>query len=1736
MLNTNVNPYFDDYDALKNYIRILFKPGRAVQARELTQIQTALQHQITKFGDHVFKDGSMVIPGALSLNTEYDYVKLDAGNEVNYVDFDGTIITGSTSGVEAKVIETVPVEGSDPVTLYVKYTKSGTNNTTSKFTATETLTNNVNGTTATVNEVGQGSSVNIQQGVYFVSGAFVLVSDQRIILDKYTNAPTYSIGLQVDEQIATSIEDNSLLDNATGSPNFAAPGADRYEIKLTLIKQDYDLYQEVDTQDPNNTTISNFIQLMKVKDGEVRAKIDQPIYNELEKTLARRTFDESGNYTVRPFIMNMKEMNVVDNTYTNGALTSDDYLAAGLEPSKAYVQGYEVETHEIKYIPVRKARDETADVDYYQNAVTNATLGNYIIVNGVLGIPDTSNFSLIDMKDIGDATIGSCRVRSFEYNGNSDQYRLYLFDVQFNVGKSVSDLDSFAATDNSFTATLISGAEFLETSENSLVYKLPFDTIKDLKDEADNSDTTYVVKDTYAITLDGSGNGQISANGTDVFDEVNSTDWIAFIDSDGDTIFDTVVPLTSGTGTNQADIQVGNVTANVYLGATYAGDNARIIARTLRTAQPGTKTKQSASLQINTPITDVGAIEELAHADGLRVTGVWMSPNFSVDATTADVEVTENYIFDNGQKENYYDNCRIKHKVGTPTPTGRLLVQYEYFSHVGGDYFSVDSYPGDVAYEDIPVFNSKNGSIPLRDALDFRPRVADGGSDFTGTGSAKFDLPKPDVLIQFDAHYYLGRIDKLYVDSKGKFGIVEGVSSLSPKSPASPKDSMVLYTITINPYTFDTNDIQLKMIDNRRYTMRDIGKLENRIKNLEYYTTLSFLEKAAANREILDDTGSPRFKNGFLVDPFKGHNVANVLSQDHKCSIDKTKGELRPQAYSNNVKMMYDAVASGAGVTRTGPLVTLPYTTTPYVEQLFASESINVNPYNVFNWSGNIKLSPETDQWKDTETAPDVIVNENGLYDTLVANLEDEGALGTVWNEWETNWSGSEVETERSSSFKFLLFGKTTTTTTTTTTNKNQTRTGIETTVSPDTITTNIGNRVAEVNYIPFIRSRTVKFKATRLKPNTKVTPYFDGIDVTDWCATEAWVEDDFVTNTSAGDVSFNRSLTAPFASTDLVTDANGTIEGKFYIPNNSNVKFKTGKRVFKLVDTIDKSIQSTIAETEYFAEGLLETVENVSISTRVPVVERSEISEDRTTTSVSTSTSTKKKWIDPIAQTFLVDNPEGMFLTDMNLYFKTKDDNVPVTLQIRTTLNGYPTTTIVPFGAKTLNPTDVNVSADGSVATNFLFDAPIYLQGGVEYSFAVISNSNDYNMYIAKVGENDLISNKRITKQPYNGVLFKSQNGSTWTPDQTLDVKFVMNRASFTTNTVGNAVLFNDSIQDRYLRNNPIVTTNGSSVIKVVHPNHGMHVNSTVAIAGAAPTANQTDLNGVATGLVNTQHTIISVEHDSYKVDLGAGNEATVDGVTGNNAVTASQNYQYNLMFPTIQELIFPNTDMVWSCKTYSGKSIAGGESPKLISSTYTNMISNQNLIFSTPRSVYSVEEGIGDTLEWKNAMITTNEFVSPVIDLERVSGTLVLNRINNPSATVLQGFDEVDNFKDETDAVGGSALAKYVTKQVELANNSVALRVYLNVNRPTNSYVDLYYKTKLDGDDTPFEDLGWTLANPDKSIPFNNNTEQFPEIEYTMDNLSAFTSYAIKIVMRSSNTSNVPIVKDFRAIALGT
>ena len=488
--NLNVSPYFDDFVDSKNYHKVLFKPGFPVQARELTTLQSILQNQVEKFGQHFFKEGSMVIPGGTSYDSEYYSVKIDPNflnipvNNYTKILADNKVkIKGEISGVEAIVINRLTssesIDGFD--TLYVKYTKSGPDGSTSTFVDGENLitlsTFNYLNTSISAdsqfarcivsNATSIGSAFSVSEGVYFIRGFFVKNVASTVILDQYSNTPSYRVGfLLKEETIGPSSVNSDLYDNAKGFSNESAPGADRFKLSTILHRK---LLTDVNDND--------FVELLRVEGGIVKNIVTRTEYNIFAQELARRTYDESGDYYVKPFSVNAREsLNdrignrgiYFDTQQTqNGNTPAEDIFSLQISSGKAYIRGYEVEKISTSSIDVLKPRT----TKLVENQSVPIRIGNSMQVTNIKGTPDigfsaASSVNLknrrtgVDQDSQGDV-IG--QVRIFDYDqkvvgasGSFSTYDLKIYDLQLYT--SLTTTNNFSAVIHSHVKGKFSGA------------------------------------------------------------------------------------------------------------------------------------------------------------------------------------------------------------------------------------------------------------------------------------------------------------------------------------------------------------------------------------------------------------------------------------------------------------------------------------------------------------------------------------------------------------------------------------------------------------------------------------------------------------------------------------------------------------------------------------------------------------------------------------------------------------------------------------------------------------------------------------------------------------------------------------------------------------------------------------------------------------------------------------------------------------------------------------------------------------------------------------------------------------------------------------------------------------------------------------------------------------------------------------------------------------------------------
>jgi hypothetical protein len=916
--------------------------------------------------------------------------------------------------------------------------------------------------------------------------------------------------------------------------------------------------------------------------------------------------------------------------------------------------------------------------------------------------------------------------------------------------------------------------------------------------------------------------------------------------------------------------------------------------------------------------------------------------NIQAVITTLDspsFDISFNYTFLSGQKGTFYDYGAITRKSNAEEPSKKIVIYFSngfYDSSDDGDITTINSYNTfNYGYE-LQVVNSSNVS----DIIDIRPRVSSYtitenarspfeflGRTFNSSGNSAANILASDETILTNFSFYLGRIDRIYLTKDGKFQVKYGSPAENPEKPVSVDDALEIATVQLPPYLYLTSQSSIQSLEHKRYRMIDIKQLESRIKNLEYYTSLSLLETNTANLFIPDSAGLNRFKSGFFVD-----NFTSILAQENsievKNSIDSKNKELRPKHYTNSVDLIFGPVENvdptedlafstveGINIRKTGDIITLDYAEVEWLSQVFATRSESVTPFLISFWQGTLELTPASDTWVDTVRLEAKIINTQGNYAETLAlaartlNVDPQtGFAPTVWNSWVKNWTGQEivegtrVRTTNSgdAARPFFInanvprptFGTVTSEVVEETFREVkdtgvENRTGVRTAVTEVFDNTSVGDRTVSRDIVPFMRSRNIQFVSKKVKPLTQLYAFFDGVDVTKYCVSKL-LEINMISGvfevgetvigtseiTGLGPVSINEStkitfrvaqsnhkegpynspnttfsqnpytgqtLQPSYSSTSnilnvdtfslsnesqglfsgyvesgmtligntsgaqatitnvrLLSDLSSTLIGSFFIPSpNTNVhpRFESGSKIFTLVNNNlnDQNLASTIAEEGFSSSGTLETVQENIISVRNARIENKQTFEERAIARTTGSQVVNSRviaqtqrqgiigWYDPLAQSFLVDDEVGVFLTRCDVFFRSKDDmDIPVTFQLRTMQNGSPTQHVIPFSEIVIDPAEVQISGDGSIATPIRFKSPVYLEGGKEYCICLASNSTKYSVYISRIGENDLLTQAFISNQPYLGSLFKSQNASTWEPSQWEDLKFSLYRADF--------------------------------------------------------------------------------------------------------------------------------------------------------------------------------------------------------------------------------------------------------------------------------------------------------------------------------------------------------------------
>jgi hypothetical protein len=1385
----NISPYYDDFDSSKNFYKVLFKPGYPVQARELTTLQSILQDQVKSFGSHIFKEGSMVIPGNIAYDGNFNSVKLNPTNfgvdiSLYINNFIGKKITGQVSGTTA-IIQFISFPDEinvEDLTIYVKYLDSDSNFEFNPFQNGESLIaeENITYGNTTINAgtpfasliasdaTSVGSSASIGDGVYFIRGYFVNITKQTIILDHYTDTPSYRIGLKIDELILSAKDDSSLYDPSKGFTNYAAPGADRFKINLTLTKKLI--------SDTNDT---DFVELLRVEDGKTKKIETKTQYNIIKDYIAERTYDESGDYTVEPF--NVTVNNSLNDRLGNNGLffdtetteqnntPSENLMCLKISPGKAYVRGYDVDKISTTIIDVEKPRD----TELIKTASIPFEMGNNIRVNNVSGTPkNKNNIDLYNRLNSTGTLIGNARVYSFSltdapYTNDTTNWDLYLYDIQtyttlvLNSAVSSSELPAtsfvkgkssgasgfaVAAGGSSSTINLRQTSGTFSVGEQLIVNGLDFSrsirTVKtysaeDIKSVKQTTAVSGLPVDFTAdcllerftfpngitqVTISG-GNTLVSPGKffTDV--KIKNGSIIGYATTTGDQTFNRVtavsadgtsltiaanpgVPgvysgtVTNGTynnifigapiirnessgslyaqlpdynissvnlsgslltlseqitgeSTNGSGVMTFNLSAvsgitsaffasfdqerysvhysgggigtvtsdqfsisgntvtigglipsqsNIVVNTTLVKNGIQSIiktydrSRTLTVArskysQSGTGISSSIgdgltynkfyglrvqdeeislnypdvvkiisiyeSFDSSAPVLDqiqftassdvntnaiIGenilgksskAIARVVSKPFSNVLGiVYLNPErflieesvvFEDSNIITEIEsitpgkykdITNSYTLDKGQKNQYYDYSKIVRNKNTTEPSKQLLIVFDHYSipsNDSGDLFTVLSYDKERYTHDVPFIGPR--SVKSSDTLDFRPRV----DVFTSSNSSPFDFssrtlsptrilaPNESSLLGYE--YYLPRIDKLYLDKTGNFILEKGISSNNPKAPDKNDAVMEIATIKLPPYLYNPENATVTLMDNRRYTMRDIGLIEDRVENLERVTSLSLLEVNTQTLQIQDADGNNRFKSGFFVDDFKNYTFINRGLSSIR--VNTAANELTPIVSRNSLKSQITPATSiidedldlsenfplsDPNVVKTGKAVTLKYESIGWIEQAFATTVENVNPFNVIVYNGDVKLSPEIDNWVRTVQLPDknISVTLNSSR-TLTNNLSRNVSVTLPPRNTQTSSTVRGADVWGQGNFGDRVTGNQTSTSSSTSSSTQSRTTTTESFNTVSNTNTTIRNVLISSSDESFMRSRNTQFSASNVKPSTQFYQFLDG-------------------------------------------------------------------------------------------------------------------------------------------------------------------------------------------------------------------------------------------------------------------------------------------------------------------------------------------------------------------------------------------------------------------------------------------------------------------------------------------------------------------------------------------------------------------------------------------------------------------------------------------------------------------
>lgn len=537
-----------------------------------------------------------------------------------------------------------------------------------------------------------------------------------------------------------------------------------------------------------------------------------------------------------------------------------------------------------------------------------------------------------------------------------------------------------------------------------------------------------------------------------------------------------------------------------------------------------------------------------------------------------------------------------------------------------------------------------------------------------------------------------------------------------------------------------------------------------------------------------------------------------------------------------------------------------------------------------------------------------------------------------------------------------------------------------------------------------------------------------------------------------------------------------------------------------------------------------------------------------------------------PLAQSFKVTEQAGSVITGIGVFFATAptatDDQLPVTIELRPMVDaGVPSSKIMYKGTR-VSATAAAIRAVASTTYSsateykFTFEQPVFLPNNVEVAFCLRSSApaGKYQVWYGKIG--DFVSGsttKRVTTTLDAGAYFSSSNGTTWSPNQSRDLAFKVYRAAFkydrnmavlTPNyPVANKLTSNPFTTDpiRY-GPNPLVFTNGSSNVGVLHPHHGFQVGQKVNI-----TANSFDsadtLNGIQGADILGEQLITAV--DPYGYTFNSGSTATSTGRNGGNDVFAEEQYVADAVRVNLDHETPPDTTFYAAMRMPTYKSFAGATP---VSKYHEDMGVTPYTLQSFKEPHYIANErqvnNDGDLIsQIKVVLGSENKYVAPYIDLHSSSLEVHSNFLDyqDSASTSNRNLITTIPFVSETEPNGGTTASKHISLPYLLQEAATSIRVYVDAVRPTTGDFSVWYRTNNSASTTKLADKNWIEFSKTSEGPNTSNYNDIPpsdarqmaEYQFNVYDINSFDEYQIKITMNSTNSAKTFRFKNLRTIA---